>query len=150
MHIFLDIDGVLNCKSDWRNPYTINPKCLDTFVKLIKQLEDVKIILTSTWRVGFSLTGNHSGQIKSLMSNLAANGITISGYTPVTDKGRQAEIEYYIRRNNVREYIVLDDDETLFSNPEKINLYLTDYRTGLQDKDIKIIIKQIKRYDKEH
>ena len=49
MYIFLDIDGVLNCKADWNKPYTINNKCLDNFIGLCKALSKkygiVKIVL---------------------------------------------------------------------------------------------------------
>ena len=62
MYIFLDIDGVLNCKADWNKPYTINNKCLDNFVKLCKDLSKkygvVKIVLTSSWKEGFDIIDN--------------------------------------------------------------------------------------------
>lgn len=56
--IFLDIDGVLNKKSDWTNKFTFNETCLNNFVKLLTDLKEqynclLKIILTSTWRTGY-------------------------------------------------------------------------------------------------
>ena len=38
-------------------------------------------------------------------------------------------------------YIVLDDDESLFPNPERINLYLTNYKTGITEPEIKKLKK---------
>ena len=51
------------------------------------------------------------------------------------------EIEYYIRRHSISSYIILDDDESLFPYPERINLYLTNYKTGLTESDIKKLKK---------
>lgn len=68
--------------------------------------------------------------------------MAIDDSTPVSSKTRQEEIEYYIRRHNIMDYIVLDDDESLFPWPERINLYITDYNTGLTDKDVKILLKK--------
>ena len=60
-------------------------------------------------------------------------------------KSRQDEIEYYIRRNGINDYIILDDDKSLYTDISKVNIYITDYLTGLTDKDIKKVLKQIKR-----
>ena len=63
----------------------------------------------------------------------------------VNGKSRQDEIEYYIRRNGINDYIILDDDKSLYMDISKVNIYITDYLTGLTDKDIKKVLKQIKR-----
>ena len=135
MHIFLDVDGVLNTKADWTRPYSLNKKCVQEFVEFINSLYDVKIVLTSSWRSGFSKDGNHLAQISMLVDALEEYGITICDKTPVTNKGRQAEIEYYISRNDVTDYLVIDDDITLFSNPERLKMYITDENTGFRKKE---------------
>ena len=72
-------------------------------------------------------------------------GIHIEGATPISNKSRQEEIEYYIKRNGIKEYLVLDDDESLFPRTADINLYLTDYRKGLTEHDVNKILKRMKR-----
>ena len=42
---------------------------------------------------------------------------------------------------NGEEYLVLDDDESLFPYPERINLYLTNYKTGITESDIRKLKK---------
>ena len=83
-----------------------------------------------------------SSRGNNLSVKLEEYGLYIEDSTPITSKTRQEEIEYYIRRHNIVEYIVLDDDESLFPWPERINLYLTDYNNGLTDKDVKMILKK--------
>lgn len=53
-------------------------------------------------------------------------------------------ILYYLRKycNNTENYIILDDDKSLFINQD-INLYLTNYKTGLIQEDINHIKQQI-------
>ena len=139
--LFLDVDGVLNKESDWRKPFTVNTGCLQCFAKLIEYDADPHIILSSTWRVGYTNTGVRSERGNSLSQELENYGIVIEDCTPVSCKTRQEEIEYYIRRHNILEYVVLDDDESLFPFPKRLKLYITDYKTGLTEKDIKKIRK---------
>ena len=50
--IFLDIDGVLNCKSTpnpRKFPYIVDPKLLKRFKRLL-QRTGAKVVLSSTWR----------------------------------------------------------------------------------------------------
>ena len=143
-HIFLDVDGVLNKESDWKVKYVIDKACVQNLAQLCRALEGtyqhVYIILCSTWRAGVSRTGE-SIQISELKKVLKENGLEISGTTPVSDKGRQAEVEYFIQRNGVEDYLVIDDDESMFYNPDKINLYAPNYKTGLTKKDVDQIVK---------
>ncbi len=146
IYIFLDIDGVLNCKSDWANKFTLNPKCVHSFAllvnKLKKRYKDVLIVISSTWRAGkASEEDGNAKQYQLLLDELNKYNITVCGTTPLSNKGRQKEIEYYIKRNNIKRYIVLDDDDSLFENINEINLYKTNYITGLTDGDIPSILK---------
>ena len=144
MYYFLDVDGVLNKESDWRIPFSINAGCLKCFANLLSFDKDPHIILSSTWRAGYTNTGVMSARGNSLADKLAEYGLMVEDSTPITDKTRQEEIEYYIRRHEIGNYIVLDDDESLFPFGDRINLYLTDYKTGLTEKDVKIIRKKYK------
>lgn len=140
MYYFLDIDGVLNKESDWKRPFILNDSCVQCFSKIIKKDKSPHIILSSTWRAGYSNKGEKSSG--NQLSKLEEYGITIEDITPISNKTRQEEIEYYIRKNAVKNYIILDDDESLFPWPDRINLYLTDYKTGLTEMDVKKIVSR--------
>ena len=149
LHIFLDIDGVLNRKSDWTNKFTFNETCLNNFVKLLTDLKEqynylLKIILTSTWRTGYQ-EGNEK-IFKPLTDKLRGINLRINGITPITaNKTRQQEINYYISRNNVKHYIILDDDHSLFEDCNDKHLYFVNYCDGLTKKDIDKIKKLFKK-----
>ncbi len=147
MHVFLDVDGVLNKESDWRNKYSIDMSCVHALGTLCEEIGPVRIILISTWRAGIGKNGD-TVQIDSLRNALARVGLSIDGQTPISGKGRQAEIEYYIRRNSVSKYIILDDDRSLFYDPDKMNLYTPDYKTGLTQKDVKAVAKMLARQNR--
>ena len=144
MYYFLDVDGVLNKESDWRIPFSINDGCLKCFADLLSFDTDPHIILSSTWRAGYTNTGVMSARGNSLADKLAEYKLSVEDSTPITNKTRQEEIEYYIRRHEIKDYIILDDDESLFLCCERLNLYLTDYKTGLTGRDVKIIRKKFK------
>lgn len=139
IYIFLDIDGVLNRESDWINPFSLNKECVNSFHALINS-NNYKIVLSSSWRNGYSNT-NESQDGSFINHILESNGIYVSDVTPTSNKSRQEEIEYYINRHNISNYIILDDDESLFPNSENLNLYLTDFKSGLTLNDVKKITK---------
>lgn len=144
MYYFLDVDGVLNRESDWRIPFSLNKSCLDCFAKIISYDKNPHIILSSTWRAGYTNTGVLSTCGNILFDKLKEYGLQIEDSIPISTKSRQEEIEYYIRRHNISSYVVLDDDDSLFPWADRINLYLTDYKTGLTERDIKKIRRKIK------
>ena len=58
MYIFLDVDGVLNTKQDWkRKVYSLNPHSVEAFNRLIEEINEPKIVLSSTWRNGMARDG---------------------------------------------------------------------------------------------
>ena len=146
LYIFFDVDGVLNKESDWHNKVYVDPACVKVLGRIKDTLKqtyaEIRFVITSTWRAGVSKSGNDTKQIASLKEHLESVGIQIYDSTPISTKGRQAEICYYIRRNGVNDYVILDDDKSLFEAPEEINLYLTDYKTGLVDQDV-VRIKEV-------
>lgn len=92
------------------------------------------MILSSTWRQGGD----------NVRDAFMEYGIHIDDTTPVSNKSRQEEIEYYIRRNGIQKYIVIDDDAGLFPRAAEINLFLTDYKTGLSESDVKKLVRMRK------
>ncbi|MBQ0051983.1 MAG: hypothetical protein KBT11_07965, partial [Treponema sp.] len=53
--IFLDIDGVLNTRDSWKTPFQLNDRCIQEFCSfLLKNCDCPNIILTSSWKNGYS------------------------------------------------------------------------------------------------
>ncbi len=144
MYYFLDVDGVLNRECDWKRSFTLCDECVSCLAKLLGRDKDPHIILSSTWRAGYTNTGSTGNGGDVLTEKLLEYGLHIEGSTPVSAKSRQEEIEYYIRRHDISAYLVLDDDPSLFPWPDRINLYLTDYRKGLTMQDVKRLHRRIK------
>ena len=133
MTIFLDVDGVLNTSEDWiRHVYSLNSKCVEAFCFFLNHIDRPKIVLSSTWRNGIARDGSTSVHVEDLINALAPTGITTLDRTAVSPDGsRSKEIDYYLRRHDADDYLILDDDPTLFELGSKTkNLYITDARTG--------------------
>ena len=76
-------------------------------------------------------------QVKKLLDEFQDKHIEILGRTK--DLGdRQKEIEDYVNSRGVSEYIILDDDKSLYNGIK--NLYVVNEKTGLTDKDVKAIL----------
>lgn len=136
MYIFLDVDGVLNTKNDWKIPYTLNKKNIEYFCNYAKKV-DGKVVLISSWRTGFSLFGKNAPYIEELINCFNEYDVQIVGRT-VQSISRDAEILDYIQKHNVSEYIIIDDDVSLYHNLYS-HLYLVDANYGFQKSDIKAI-----------
>lgn len=147
MYIFLDVDGVLNKQSDWKKPFSLNSECCYWFNAFVREIPDVKIVLSSTWRNGISRDGSRATHIDDLMSKLVDAGIgTIDKTATSPDGFRNKEIDYYLRRHPVDTYIILDDEGSIFEKGEKTtNLYLTDSTKGFSESDYKRLKKLLGR-----
>jgi hypothetical protein len=138
MYIFLDVDGVLNTKADWRRrAYSLNAKCVEEFCSFLKKLDNPKIVLSSTWRKGIAGDGTTAAHMEELMQALSRVGITeIDRTAEAPDGSRSKEINHYLRRHPVEPYIILDDDPELFEQGKKTPyLYLTNPETGFTRRD---------------
>ena len=146
MYIFLDVDGVLNTEADWaRKVYSLDPKCVDSFCRLLNSLDEPKVVLSSTWRNGIARDGTTAVHIDDLIKALEPASIKSFDKTGVAPDGsRTKEIEHYLRRHSEDGYIILDDDPELFEQRENTpHLYLTSSKTGLTDTDVKRILKRL-------
>lgn len=155
--IFLDVDGVLNCRTS--KSYCHDDKCgiitgidSDKVKRLAKIVEatSAQIILSSDWKDGWSkyYTSQKPSHVKYLDNHLYKKGkLTIKDKTPTTHKGswfRGSEILAYLRTHqDIENYVILDDtffDD--FDNKEiEENLVLTDRDIGLTDGDVENAIK---------
>lgn len=119
--IFLDIDGVLNKSSQWKHLFTLDNECIDNFCKYIQSLkiENIRIILTSTWKNGWDDTGNHALYIIDLQNRLNKYNMKIFGKTITDSNGDRAkEINDFILSHNLidTDCLVIDDDSTIFKS----------------------------------
>jgi len=149
MYIFLDFDGVLytstynlllnseNKKDKDKFGYLFDPKCIQNLNKIVDEC-DAKIIISSTWRQ------NGLDYLNGLFKHRKIEG-EIVGVTPLgtIDKlffSRCEEISSYIKTNNVKEYIIIDDNISEDDFCYK-DVYQTSMKHGLTDDITKQIIK---------
>ena len=115
--IFLDIDGVLNCKN--------TADCCEGYigvdnkkVELLKRVVDetgALIVLSSSWRLGVTNTGlGTEGLMDYLKEKLAKYGLEIYSMTPQIGGfhgSRGKEIDIWLNsRDNIESWVVLDDE----------------------------------------
>ena len=155
--IFLDIDGVLNCRTS--KSYCHDDECglitgidSDKVKRLAKIVEatNAKMVLSSDWRVGWEkyYTTRKPSHAKYLDNHLYKKGkLTIKDKTPNTHKGswfRGSEIlAYLVTHQDIENYVILDDtffDDFVNKEIEE-HLVLTNREVGLTDGDVKNAIK---------
>ena len=142
MIIFLDIDGVLRThKSDleWSQrlgvpiPVSVYDRRFDR--KIVSYINEIvgytraKIVVTSTWRVKYSLE-----ELKQIFRD---NGITaeIIGKTDI-GLNRGEEIEQYISENEIENYVVIDDQvNDILKHIPKERVIKVDPFIGFEDVD---------------
>ena len=142
MYIFLDIDGVLNKKSNWKTPYYLNAENINNFKAFLKTVNNPKIVLISSWRKGFVRQYKYCTiQIQNLIDNLLP--YEIYGRTKELEDGRLAEIEDYLETHEKDSYIIIDDDVTEYPKKNVNGLLIVDKSVGFSKKDIKAAKKYI-------
>ena len=117
-YIFLDIDGVLNSEHTWDNTRsTIISNVLVENLKYVVEQTKAKIILSSSWRTYFNENINDTTNIVaiSLVNSLNKQCLKLHDMTPFV-KGqfsneRGLEIKAYIDKHNIKDYVVIDDEE---------------------------------------
>lgn len=147
MFIFLDIDGVLNKSSQWNGAiaYPLDDGCITEFASYVKACGG-RIILTSSWRMGFVSSGNpkNTPQIRSLERKLMDRGVKVLGTT--RDMGsRSREINLFVKKYPNEKYVILDDDESEYKRlPDALreHLYLTNPAKGFTRKDTRELLSR--------
>lgn len=151
VYVFLDIDGVLNsenylekCYRKHHKPMSMNhvpfdPKCLNNLMILVQTIEkhyQVKIILSSTWRL-------HSIDYEIVDARLAEYGLCLSDKTPVINQERGKEIQSYLKESKQKcnNFIILDDENFDILDYFPQNLIKTDFKTGFTKKCLKQCLK---------
>lgn len=122
--IFLDIDGVLNCRktpNPRKFPYVIDDELLTRFTQLLQQT-GASVVLSSTWR--YDPAGIFSAK---------HYGVPFMDITPdMPDEPRCKEILEWLRDHpEVTRYVVIDDED---DELDKLPLFQPSSRTGLTQK----------------
>lgn len=124
--IFLDIDGVLNTSETFKRRYYEYKKTgilrleIDEFrlnyLKMIVERTNAKIVLSSTWRSGFTKQDDKVIPIyyksKQLVDMFNKYNLEIYDITPY-DKNRCREneiLEYLEKSEDIESFIVIDDE----------------------------------------
>lgn len=122
--IFLDIDGVLNCKRTpnlRKLPYIVDPPLLEIFKRLVDQ-SGADVVLSSTWR--YDPAGLFSAKHW---------GIPFIDVIPdMPGKPRRDEILAWLKtREGVRRFAVLDDED---DELDELPLFQPSASTGIDEK----------------
>lgn len=140
MIIFLDIDGVLNNHNQkpisYENSFyvkrQVEKECVNfdennvnALKSLLSNFDDVKIIVSSTWRNLVSYT-----MLKDIFS---LYDIEIHGITPNLLGRRGDDINAWLVDRDVNSYIILDDNNDFYRDQ---NLLLVDPLVGLTNDDV--------------
>jgi len=146
MIIFLDIDGVLNTKKEWNKPFTLNKNCLHAFNNALTecaQRDSIRIILISSWRIGFSQYEDRCAKYISELNHSLPSNIKIWGKTKELNN-RSEEILDYITSHkfNIHKCIIIDDDKSLYpSLPKEINTLWINPNEGFSKESAYRLIK---------
>ena len=142
--IFLDIDGVLNCKktpNPRKLPYIVDPKLLKCFESVLERT-GAKVVLSSTWR--YDPAGLFSAKHW---------GVPFIDVTPdMPAQPRRNEVLAWLQEHpGVDRYAVIDDEDDelddlpLFQPSAKTGLTteiatgVADYLEGKTDRDMRCI-----------
>jgi hypothetical protein len=157
--IFLDIDGVMCCFSEYYSnrikfqnkykvaqelniPYGFNPGCVKVLNEILK-LTDADIVLISDWRTHYSLQtlDNIFKFNKVIKSPIDVTEIFPTSFQ-LMEKNRAHEIDIYIQKNNIELYVIIDDLD-LSPYVPKNKFIMTIEREGIKQSNIKEKILKI-------
>ena len=155
--IFLDVDGVLNysgCKVKCGKAWGIQPEKV-ALLKQIVDATDAKIVLSSTWRLGYNKDHKRYENFATHLNKaLDREGLKIFDVTSDCGNGyrRGTEIRMWMMKAkqdgyNVRKYVILDD-ESFYDFAEhrlRSRFVHTNIDTGLTEKDVRKAISVLKR-----
>ena len=120
--------------------YSLNDDCIREFADFCISVNG-RIVLSSSWRAGFIGThdASNSPQIKELEARLANYGLVISDKTPkLRGRKRDDEINRYVYLNDIKRYIIIDDDINEYGKLCDAN-YFVDSSYGFTYNDAKRI-----------
>ena len=171
-YIFLDIDGVLATndefflntqefwlKNKWAKDlkvlYPFNFKCVKSFNKILTEVSNIKIIISSDWKKHYTIEEldiifKNNGVIQSPIDKTPNNPVSMSWI----EKNRMNDIESYLRQNDLIDsnWVIIDDLNVSGFLPEehKDKFFLTSDLIGISEEGIvERIIEKLKSYETE-
>lgn len=152
--VFLDVDGVLNNQSTFnRSPYGfigIDDENLRILGDLLDQIENVKIVLSSSWKICWRNHKKPNKDGKYLIKALNYIGYQISDFTQDIvgqpfyrcDNTRGDGIKRYLESHEHKNYLILDDESFDFVNCGLSRHFChTNWSTGFFKEDIAKCLK---------
>ena len=144
--IFLDFDGVISTyEKGWR--FDVEK------IELLKEIvdkTDAKIVVTSSWKRGFTEVDNFIKSFYDKPRNKDLKKVTIfdwfaNSIYDITDNNgswRGDEIQRWIDKHNeeIESYVILDDDSDFHDN-QLFNFVQTDTYEGITSREVKLCIK---------
>lgn len=139
--IFLDVDGVLNSQLQFDRNAPISTIAV-SHLKEIVDATNAKIVLSSTWRIGWNREGENRYK-EILVKTLADFGLEIMDITPIrNDRERGLEINDWMSCKDIESYVILDDDDSKDITPYHPNNHVQTFGFyGLCRKHVKQSIK---------
>ena len=145
--IFLDIDGVLRTHlSDLYWSTKLGKPIPDLYYQKklskesVKNLNEIlfytrsKIVITSTWRTQLNLQ-----QLKNVLKENGVTGEVIGTTSIIGNRGD--EIEEWVNRNRIIDYVVIDDNiNDIINIIPKSKIHKIDNKYGITTKDVDIIL----------
>lgn len=142
--LFLDIDGVLNSEAYARTVHWLKvnnrgsfysgfngavwdfcPVATALFSGMMSKLPDVKIVVSSCWRVGRT-----TADLQTLFTDRGLIGASVIDRTGASRDSRGEEIQEWLDNHpEVTRFVILDDDADMGSLANR--LVQTSFRTGL-------------------
>ena len=147
--LFLDIDGVLNSSNWYKNrPHKflkdnpeesdweceLDPAAILVFKKLVHDVPDLQIVISSTWRLNYELS-----EFKRRFSQmLSIEPSRVIDKTPRLNTIRGLEIQDWLSRNpQVTKFAIIDDDSDMGDLMD--NLFKTTWAEGIKMEHAKAI-----------
>lgn len=147
--IFLDVDGVLNDQNLIFEKFKtkeieISKDKLLLLKKIITSNDDIKVVLSSSWRIGLlkkdgKIVANTTYH-KEFLELLKEYSIQIYDITP-SMMNRPEEIKYYLDNNDIESYVILDDEDLNDENQVKTDFF----NGGLTEEHVPLAIDILKR-----
>lgn len=144
--IFLDFDGVI---STYEKRWRFDMKKLELLKEIVDKT-DAKIVVTSSWKRGFTEVDNFIKSFYNKPRNKDLKNVTIfdwfaNSIYDITDNNgswRGDEIQRWIDKHNeeIESYVILDDDSD-FRDNQLFNFVQTDTYEGITSREVKLCIK---------
>jgi hypothetical protein len=128
MIIFLDIDGVLRRKGS--PPDKFEGCCLNVFEKSLTELGSFSIVISSTWRLAYSLEQIRCGFCSEIRPFIIDSTPVSTGRTEF-ERYEEISIWRTENRQTSTPWVAIDDDDTLY--PKHAPLIKVDATKGFDE-----------------